>query len=53
MRWTKRGMTGKALIVDLRRTRSGSFLLPVSRFHSSNVWFEILPSTSNWANLRR
>jgi hypothetical protein len=36
-----------------RRTRSGKRLDPVSRFHSSNVWFEILPSTSNCANLRR
>src|SRR4029079_9239832 len=34
-------------------TRSGSFLPPVSRFHSSNVWAEILPCTSNSANLRR
>src|SRR2546425_3443479 len=29
----------------LRAARSGSFLLPVSRFHSSNVSFEIFPST--------
>jgi hypothetical protein len=28
-----------------REARSGSFLRPVSRFHSSNVSFEILPST--------
>ena len=34
-------------------TCSGSFFLPVSRFHSSNVWFEILPSTRSCANLRR
>jgi hypothetical protein len=33
--------------------RSGSFARPVSRFHSSNVSGEILPSTSNWANFRR
>jgi hypothetical protein len=32
--------------------RSGSFLLPVWRFHSSNVSAEILPSTSNSANFR-
>lgn len=38
---------------DRRLTRSGSFLPPVSRFHSSNVLFEILPSTRSWANLRR
>ena len=37
----------------LRLTRSGKFALPVSLFHSSNVSFEILPSTSSWANLRR
>jgi hypothetical protein len=35
------------------RTRSGSRFAPVSRFHSSKVSFEILPSTSNCANLRR
>jgi hypothetical protein len=34
-------------------TRSGNFLPPVSRFHSSNVWLEILPSTSSCANFRR
>ena len=34
-------------------TRSGSFLPPVSRFHSSKVSFEIFPSTSSCANLRR
>jgi hypothetical protein len=34
-------------------TRSGSFAPPVSRFHSSKVWFEILPSTSNCANFLR
>jgi hypothetical protein len=33
--------------------RSGSFLLPVSRFHSSKVSGEIFPSTSSWANFRR
>src|SRR4029453_10068637 len=33
--------------------RSGSFLPPVSRFHSSKVSLEILPSTSSWANFRR
>lgn len=32
---------------------SGSFLVPVSRFHSSNVSFEIFPSTRSCANLRR
>ena len=31
----------------------GSFLPPVSRFHSSNVSFEISPLTSSSANLRR
>src|SRR5687768_11899403 len=34
-------------------TRSGSFLPPVSRFHSSKVLFEISPLTSSSANLRR
>lgn len=34
-------------------TRSGSFALPVSRLHSSNVSGEISPFTSNSANLRR
>ena len=34
------------------RTRSGSFFAPVSRFHSSNVWSEIFPSTRSCANLR-
>jgi len=34
-------------------TRSGSFFPPVSRFHSSKVCGEILPSTSSCANLRR
>jgi len=34
-------------------TRSGSFAPPVSRFHSSKVWFEILPSTSSCANFLR
>ena len=33
-------------------TRSGSFLPPVSRFHSPNVSFEIFPCTRSWANLR-
>src|SRR4051794_13758292 len=37
----------------VRLTRSGSLRPPVSRFHSSNVCGEILPSTSSWANLRR
>jgi hypothetical protein len=32
------------------RTRSGSFLPPVSRFHSSKVSFEIFPSTRSCAN---
>jgi hypothetical protein len=36
-----------------RAARSGSFFFPVSRFHSSNVSFEIFPSTSSCANLRR
>jgi hypothetical protein len=36
----------------LRTTRSGSFLAPVSRFHSSKVWFEIFPSTKSCANFR-
>lgn len=36
-----------------RATRSGSFALPVSRFHSSNVSGEILPFTRSSANLRR
>ena len=38
---------------DFDPTRSGSFFAPVSRFHSSNVSFEIFPSTSNCANFRR
>src|SRR5262249_54223128 len=37
---------------DLLRTRSGSLFPPVSRFQSSNVWFEIFPSTRSSANLR-
>ena len=37
----------------LRFTRSGSFLRPVSRFHSSNVCGEIFPCTRSSANLRR
>ena len=37
----------------LPAARSGKRLDPVSRFHSSNVSFEILPSTSNCANFRR
>ena len=41
-------------VVDrFRVTRSGSRVAPVSRFHSSNVSFEILPSTSSCANFRR
>ena len=36
-----------------RFTRSGSFFPPVSRFHSSNVCAEILPSTRSCANFRR
>ena len=39
--------------LDFDPTRSGSFLLPVSRFHSSNVWFEIFPSTRSCANFLR
>ena len=39
--------------LDFVRTRSGSFVPPVSRFHSSNVSFEIFPSTSSCANFRR
>lgn len=34
-------------------TCSGSVLLPVSRFHSSNVSGEIFPLTRSSANLRR
>src|SRR4029079_19770023 len=34
-------------------TRSGRCFPPVSRFHSSKVSFEILPSTRSSANLRR
>jgi hypothetical protein len=34
-------------------TRSGSFLDPVSRFHSSNVSGEILALTNSSANFRR
>jgi hypothetical protein len=34
-------------------TCSGSSALPVSRFHSSNVFAEIFPLTSSSANLRR
>jgi hypothetical protein len=45
------------LVLDFRlllgTTRSGSFAPPVSRFHSSKVWFEILPSTRSWANFLR
>jgi hypothetical protein len=37
----------------LRVTRSGKRLDPVPRFQSSNVSFEILPSTNNCANFRR
>jgi len=39
--------------LDLGFTRSGSFFLPVSRFHSSKVSGEIFPSTSSSANFRR
>ena len=42
-----------ALFFDFDPTRSGSFLLPVSRFHSSNVSFEIFPSTRSCANFLR
>ena len=42
-----------ALDFAFARTRSGSFLPPVSRFHSSKVSFEIFPSTRSCANLRR
>src|SRR2546427_212490 len=35
------------------RPSSGSFLPPVSRFHSSKVSFEIFPFTRSSANLRR
>jgi hypothetical protein len=37
----------------LRPTRSGNRFAPVSRFHSSKVSFEILPSTRSCANFRR
>jgi hypothetical protein len=43
------GLFGAAV---LRTTRSGSFLAPVSPFHSSKVWFEIFPSTKSCANFR-
>ena len=36
-----------------RFTRSGSFAPPVSRFHSSNVLFEIFPLIRSSANFRR
>ena len=39
--------------VALPFTCSGSFCPPVSRFHSSNVLFEIFPSTRSSANFRR
>src|SRR4029453_7270120 len=42
-----------ALDFAFARTRSWSFLPPVSRFHSSKVSFEIFPSTRSCANLRR
>jgi hypothetical protein len=51
-----RGLRAGSVFLDafaLDRTRSGSFLRPVSRFHSSKVSFEIFPSTSSCANLRR
>ena len=40
-------------LVDFAPACSGSFLPPVSRFHSSKVAFEIFPSTSSCANFRR
>ena len=40
------------LRAEVLRTRSGSLCPPVSRFQSSNVWFEIFPSTRSCANLR-
>jgi len=46
-------LLGLALDFAFPRTRSGSFLPPVSRFHSSKVSFEIFPSTRSCANLRR
>ena len=39
--------------VAFGRTRSGSSAFPAPRFHSSKVWGEILPSTSNSANFLR
>src|SRR5206468_4267132 len=44
---------GDRVDARLRLTRSGNFAAPVSRFHSSKVSVEILPLTSNSANLRR
>src|SRR5439155_26539778 len=44
---------GLDLALPLGVTRSGSFAPPVSRFHSSKVWLEILPSTRSCANFRR
>src|SRR6266516_2771073 len=41
------------LALPLGVTRSGSFAPPVSRFHSSKVWLEILPSTRSCANFLR
>jgi hypothetical protein len=44
---------GFRLDFALGRTRSGSVAPPVSRFHSSKVWLEILPSTRSCANFLR
>src|SRR5437867_12876812 len=44
---------GLDLVLPLGLTRSGSLAPPVSRFHSSKVWLEILPSTRSCANFLR
>src|SRR5207237_704949 len=40
-------------LFDFAPARSGSFLLPVSRFHSSKTSLEIFPSIRSSANFRR
>ena len=45
--YVRRRLRRRGEAFDRFVTRSGSFLPPVSRFHSSKVCAEILPSTSS------
>src|SRR5262245_54296643 len=50
----RRDLRDRVVLAEAFRVmRSGSFFRPVSRFHSSNVWLEIFPSTRSCANFRR